>query len=284
MDPIWNGSSVPIITWKIANCNHGDDGDPGIILRVKNGTYDPYINYFADRLKQWLAGPDGIYGNDDDRRAYLRLGHEMNGNWYSWSTGSTPDDYVAGWRHTYEILTNKGLDPTRLQWIWSASAQDIGKYIAEKYWVGENYTHWLGVDEYNWGSSRSWSHWQTPNEVFDNIIGRLRKLSSTLPLSLNEYGTVGVRVGNTTDIQAKNEWISQICDYFDTMNLKMVSYFNDDEPDQDIMIFGGTHGDVVWNNYNTYSAYKNCLQSNSWIESNNTNPRLLTDEQFAGRF
>ena len=74
MDKIWNGSSIPIITWKIANCNHGDGGDPGIMKFVSNGTYDPYIHHFADRLKIWLAGPDGIYGNDDDRRAFLRLG------------------------------------------------------------------------------------------------------------------------------------------------------------------------------------------------------------------
>ena len=208
----------------------------------------------------------------------------MNGNWYSWSTGSTPSDYIAGWRHTYDILSSKGLDPTRLQWIWSVNSPDVGQYTAEEYWVGDNYTHWLGIDGYNWGSSESWSKWMLPNEVFDNMIGRLRKLSLTKPMSFNEYGTVGVRVGNMTDVQAKNEWLRQACDYLDTNNIKMASYFNVDEPHQDIMIFGGTHGDVVWNNFNTYSAYKDCLQSISWIQSNVTNPRLLTDDQFAGRF
>jgi hypothetical protein len=79
MDYAWNHSSVPLITWLIANCNHGDGGDPGIMKFVSNGTYDPYINQFSDRLKKWLAGPDGIYGNDDDRRAYLRPGMKFNG-------------------------------------------------------------------------------------------------------------------------------------------------------------------------------------------------------------
>ncbi len=79
MDKIWNHSSIPLITWKIANCNHGDRGDPGITKLVSNGTYDPYINQFSDRLKKWLAGADGIYGNDDDRRAYLRLGMKSDG-------------------------------------------------------------------------------------------------------------------------------------------------------------------------------------------------------------
>jgi hypothetical protein len=45
---------------------------------VNNNTFDGYINQFSDRLKQWLAGPDDIYGNDDDRRAYLRLGIKLD--------------------------------------------------------------------------------------------------------------------------------------------------------------------------------------------------------------
>jgi hypothetical protein len=198
--------------------------------------------------------------------------------------GSTPSDYVAGWRHTYEIYSNKGINNTRLQWVWSVNTQDLGQYTAENYWVGDNYTDWLGIDGYNWGSSESWSHWEWPNEVFDNMVGRLRKLSSTKPLSFNEFGTVGKRVGNTTDVQSKNEWLRQVCDYINNNNIKMASYFNVDEPNQDIMIFGGTHGDIIWNNFKAYSAYKYCLQSNDWIEPNITNPRLLTDDQFAGRF
>jgi hypothetical protein len=79
----WNRSIVPLITWMIANCNHGDSGDPGIMKFVRNGTYDSYINQFSDIVKKWLAGPDGIYGNDDDRRAYIRLGMTFDGIAYS---------------------------------------------------------------------------------------------------------------------------------------------------------------------------------------------------------
>ncbi len=118
---------------------------------------------------------------------YLCLVHEMNGNWYPWSAGSTPNDYVLGWRHIYDIFSNKGLDPTRLQWIWSVSGLDVGQYTAEEYWVGENYTYWLGVDGYDWGASQTWSKQQSPNEVFDNMMDRIRKFSSTKPISINEY-------------------------------------------------------------------------------------------------
>jgi hypothetical protein len=74
---IWNSSSIPVITWQLFGC--GDISQPGIVKLVNNKTYDAYINQFSDRLKQWLAGPDGIYGNGDDRRAYLRLGMKSKG-------------------------------------------------------------------------------------------------------------------------------------------------------------------------------------------------------------
>jgi hypothetical protein len=209
----------------------------------------------------------------------------MNGNWYPWSAGSTPSDYVLGWHHVYDIFSNNGLDPTRLQWIWSVSGLDVGQYTAEEYWVGENYTHWLGLDGYNWGKSQGWSKWESPNEVFDNMMGRLRNLSSTKPISINEFGTSSQVIGNVSDVQAKTEWLNQVCDYLsNSSDIKMATYFNVDDGNADWMVFGGKYGDVVWNNLTAYSAYKNCLQTNEWIEPNITNPRLITDEQFAGRF
>ncbi|CAF1362460.1 unnamed protein product [Adineta steineri] len=282
MNSIWNRSMIPFITWEITLCNHTNEDDSGITIRINNNSYDPYINKFGDRMKNWLAGPDGIYGTNDDRRAFVRLGHEMNGNWYSWSKGSIPNNFVLAWRHTYNILLNKGINATRLQWVWSVASKDYGQYTAEDYWVGANYTDWLGINVFNAGSSANGSKWEWPNEILDNMMGRFNKLSSTKPISVNAYATVGVRTGNTTDVQSKNEWLRQMCDYINNNNIKMASYYNADQPTQDNMVFGGTHGDVIWNNYKAYSAYRNCLQTNDWIEPNMNNPRLITDKQFTG--
>jgi len=209
----------------------------------------------------------------------------MNGNWYPWSMGSLPSEYVAAWRHVHDLLAQKGLESTRLQWIWSVAAIDVGQYTAEEYWVGENYTDWLGIDGYNSGAYHTWSKWQTPNEVFDNMIGRLRKLSLTKPICINEYGSTNMRTPNVTDVQAKNQWLDQACQYLrNSTDIKFASYFNIDYFDGDWAILGGAYGDTTWNNFKAYSAYKNCLQSNEWIETNMTNPRLITDDQFAGRF
>ncbi len=69
---IWNNKTIPLITWQLFECDYKNQ--PGITKLVINNTFDTYINQFGDRLKTWLAGNDGIYGNGDDRRIYLRLG------------------------------------------------------------------------------------------------------------------------------------------------------------------------------------------------------------------
>jgi hypothetical protein len=72
MNEAWNRSAVPLIKWKVYDCGARDQ--PGIMKLIVNNTFDGYLYQFSNRLKRWLAGPDGIYGTDDDRRAYLRLG------------------------------------------------------------------------------------------------------------------------------------------------------------------------------------------------------------------
>ncbi len=72
LNNLWNSRSIPLITWQLFEC--GYRSHPGIIKLVNNNTFDIYLNQFSDRLKKWLAGNDSIYGTNDDRRAYLRLG------------------------------------------------------------------------------------------------------------------------------------------------------------------------------------------------------------------
>jgi hypothetical protein len=206
----------------------------------------------------------------------------MNGNWYPWSLNSTPTDYILAWQHIHDIISNKSLDSTRLQWIWCVGNVDVGSYTAENYWVGENYIDWIGIDGYNFGTSQTWSTWLWPNQVFDNMIQRLNSLSSTKPICINEYATTSIFSSNISNIQSKLNWLNQFCVYiFNNNQIKMVSYFNQDK-ETDWAIFGGIHGDTIWNNFSVYSSYNNCLQLNYWISSDNTNQRILTDQQFAG--
>ncbi len=64
--------------------------------------------------------------------------------------------------------------------------------------------------------------------------------------------------------------------------VKLISYFNL-EKETDWAVFGGTRGDVTVGGSLAYSGYKDGSTQTNFISSNISNPRLLTDAQFAGQ-
>jgi hypothetical protein len=191
LNGIWNSQhSVPDISL-------GDDGaEVGCSSRtcpsnynqtIADGTYDTYLNRSAQDLKAWLAGPDGIYGNADDRRVYLEFCTEMNGDWNSWSpgvSGNTVSSFVAMWRHVYNIFAVvNGLDSNHVQWVYTVSASDHNATgTIENLYPGSSYTNWVGVDGYLRYST------DTASSIFDTAISRLNTLSSNKPIFIVEFG------------------------------------------------------------------------------------------------
>jgi mannan endo-1,4-beta-mannosidase len=281
---IWNNKNIPMITWE--PFTSGSTTPDNIEVLIANGQFDGYINTWADKLKTFLSGADGVYNTGDDRRAYLRLAHEMNGDWYSWSAakgGNSPTDYVNMWKHTKDIFDAKGMDASRLQWVWSVNNTDVGGFSAEQYYPGDAYVNWVAIDGYNWGTSQSWSSWQTPSQVFDNMIGRLNAMS-TRPIAITEVGS-STATSSGTSLTAKSQWMTNMFNYAVNKNIKMVSWFNQDK-ETDWAAFGGANGDSTYKanktNYKAYTAYKTGITPASYSGSDTTNPRLLSDTYFAG--
>lgn len=273
---VWNNKNIPMITWEPMHTNAPND----IEARIANGQYDTYINAWADKMKIFLSGADGVYGTADDRRAYLRLGHEMNGNWYPWSAAvgaNTPADYINMWKHVRAIFSAKGMESTRLQWVWCVNNEDVGGFAAESFYPGDAFVDWIAVDGYNWGLTESWSSWKGPADTYGNMIGRLRAISAR-PLAATEFAS-------TTEGGNKASWIGDTYSYLASQNVKMVVWFNEDK-ETDWAVFGGTGGDTTFKYgrvtyYKAYSSYKTAV--NTYTSGPDTNnPRLLTDAQFAG--
>ena len=82
-----------------------------------------------------------------------------------------------------------------------------------------------------------------------------RNLSSAKLICINEYRTISLSMGNISNIQSKLDWLAQFCDFINNKNIKMASYFNKVK-ETDWPSFGVLHGDIVWHNYSTYSAYR----------------------------
>jgi mannan endo-1,4-beta-mannosidase len=278
---VWDNHNVPMITWEPFT---GQATPSDVDARVARGEYDSYVVAWARRLKLFLSGPDGVYGSRDDRRAYLRFAHEMNGNWYPWAPGSggnTPADYVNMWRRVHGIFAAQGLDPTRLQWVWAVNAQDVGGYRAEEFFPGDPYVDWVGVDGYNWGTSDPKASWVSPSRVYDPMVSRLRAISRR-PLSVSECATTS-STATASSVQAKSQWITDFYDYAGSRDVRMVAWFNTDK-ETDWAVFGGGLGDGTFGyggkTYRTYAAYRTAVSQPRLTAADDKNPRLLTDQEF----
>lgn len=280
---IWANGNVPMVTWEPFT---GGQTPADIEVRIAAGQYDAYIRTWAGRLKVFLSGPNGVFGNTDDRRVYLRLGHEMNGNWYPWSAAAgnnSPADYVAMWRRVVGIFDSMGLDANHLQWVWCVNADDVGGFAAETFYPGDAYVDWVAIDGYNWGASQTWSTWKTPAQTYDALLTRVRGLT-TRPVALTEFASTSATVTGTS-VSAKSAWISDVFAYVTLNQIKMVCWF-DDNKETDWAFFGGANGDGQYKfgrtTYRTYSAYKTAISAPAFSASDPANPRLITDAQFAG--
>lgn len=284
---VWANGNVPVVSWEPYLCSPAATPND-IEARAGRGDHDAYLGAWADRMKVFVSGPDGSLGTADDRRVYIRLAHEMNGDWYPWGAadgGGSAAGYVLMWQRIRGIFWQKGLDARTVQWIWAVNHEDVGSVGAEDYYPGDAYVDWIGIDGYNWGASQSWSSWRSPDEVFAPMVARLRRLT-TLPLALTETASTTAMPGKV-DIAAKSQWITQLFGYATaaTTGARMIVWFNEDK-EADWAVFGGTNGDETYRSgrtsYKAYRSYRAAAQSPGMLSSGTGNPRLLTDAFFAG--
>ncbi|KUI28499.1 endoglucanase [Mycobacterium sp. IS-1742] len=133
---------------------------------------------------------------------HLRFAHEFNGDWYPWTPaqGTTPDVYVAAWRHTHDLFRRAGA--TNVRWMWSPDAMSRGDQPLSAWFPGDDYVDVVGIDGYNWGTTRPWSRWTPPVELFGPAVTEVRALTGR-PMMLAE-------VGCAEDGGDKADWISAL--------------------------------------------------------------------------
>jgi len=286
----WNEKyHVPLITWMPYAYRNWTAPNPNDI--ISSGGYDDYINNFAKKLKVFLSGPDGFFGNGDDRRAYVRFAHQMNGNWFPWSpscswsceqTGQsirqTSDSFVNMWQHVVNVLENVGIhNATRLQMVWSVNNINFQDPLT-KFYPGDTYVDWIGVDGYNFGDTLPSHGWEPAATVFKDVFYNGRKVSSQKPLAVTEFGTV-TSPKETTD---KVKWIDDSFKIFNDQKVGMILCYNVDAGKTDFAVFDGANGDETYSDtYNGYSSYRKAIQGDwNMIGTNSTNARLISDDVF----
>ena len=176
---ISNHGSIPLVTLEFWNASVSTSVmTGGSYKQIANGSMDAYLIKYANNAKNF------------GKPVWLRPFHEMNGNWYPWAgtaAGNTPADFIAAWRHVRTIFNNAGA--TNVKFVWSPNADSVPNTTANaigKYWPGESYVDYIGIDGYNFGTTAS--TWRSFSSVMGPAYQTCAALSATKPIFIAETG------------------------------------------------------------------------------------------------
>lgn len=190
------GGRLPLITWE-------PDGQS--LAGIAAGTYDGILRAFADGVK---ATPGTVY---------VRPFPEMNGNWEPWN--GDPTLFVKAWRHMVDVFRQQGADNVR--WVWCPNVTDEPNTPAnamENYYPGSAYVDVLGLDGFNWGTSQSWSQWQSFQQIFARPYARVTALGPQ-PVWI-------VEVASTSSGGDKATWVTNMLADNALPRVKALVWFN----------------------------------------------------------
>ena len=177
---------------------------------IISGSQDAVIKARASAIKAFA------------KPVYLRWGAEMNGDWYAWSgpqSGDDPSLYIAAWRHIHDVFRAMGV--TNVSWVWAPNADSKPGGVDPtswnnwtRYYPGDEYVDWVGIDGYNWGGSEWSSFGAIFGPVYDSYAGRK-------PIMICETGSVETGGNKAAWIANAGDWMKshdgvRAFVYFDT--------------------------------------------------------------------
>ncbi|MXP61878.1 glycosidase [Roseomonas sp. M0104] len=175
-----------------------------------SGAYNRYYVTAAQALAKTKPWPDGTIK--------VRLGWEMNGDWFPWAARGKEKDFVATFRHIVDAFRSVS-DKFRFEWnINYGEAMD-----PLKAYPGDSYVDVIGMDFY-------WKHQYLPNDpvkafeaIRDNRYG-LRFIEDFAaqrgkPTAYSEWGIQGDNAGPF--IQLFRDWVGR-------HNVLYTNYWNHD--------------------------------------------------------
>ena len=169
--------AIPHVTWEPWIIGE----DVLYLDNILNGEWDSYIEQWAQSAKEFKYP------------FFLRVGHEMNGNWYPWSgyqNDKDPKKFVAAYKHIYDIFKEVGAD--NAIWIWCPMDTEVphSKWnYYTNYYPGDEYVDWIGLDGYNWGNTQNWSHWTSFRSIFKKRYDEIVELYPSKPIMIGEFGS-----------------------------------------------------------------------------------------------
>lgn len=200
------GGYLPHITW-----------EPMMGLpELMSGKYDNDIRKYGEAI--------AAFG----KPVILRFAHEFNGDWYPWSILNEElvpaSVYVTAFKYVHAKIRAAGA--TNAHWVWApnnASGAKNPQSLAS-YYPGDEYVDLIGMDGYNFGTSQTWSSWQSFSQIFSDLYGWIQQHHPNKPVFISEMGT-------SSTGGSKAAWINDMFVQLKTNFPKVISivWFNIDK-------------------------------------------------------
>lgn len=177
MDNINSRGAMPLVVWEPWTPGGGLEQPAFRLANIVRGDHNAYIDVWAAR-----AAADG-------RPFYLSFAPEMNGDWRPWGAGvngNTAQDYVAAWRHIHGRFAAAGA--TNVRWVWAPNVADGPYPPMERFYPGDAYVDWVGLDGYNWGTVPGDARWRSFAKTFGPSYDALRALTDK-PIIITEFAS-----------------------------------------------------------------------------------------------
>jgi beta-mannanase len=168
-----NAGRIAMVKWQPSNIALDD---------IISGVYDAMIVMRATSVAS------------SGHRFFLVWGHEMNGNWYTWSgvlNGMSSAKYIAAYHHIHDLFVANGA--TNAVWTWcpnNGSVPNEAWNSAINYYPGDAYVDWACFDGYNWGATNN-QVWQTVQQVYGSIYAALNPLGKPIMIGETASGEIG---------------------------------------------------------------------------------------------
>lgn len=181
MEAVTSRGAMPMVTWVPRDPTKGKANKQQLKYAPRTiaaGEHDDYIQRWARGAAEW------------GKPMYIRFAHEMNTFWYPWGVGvndNTSAEYVAAWRHIVDIFRQEGA--TNVHWVWSPNVSTETSPSFEEIYPGDDYVDGIALDGYNWGTTQSWSRWQTLAEVLGPDYDKVTALAPSKPFMIAEMGS-----------------------------------------------------------------------------------------------
>lgn len=198
--------------------------DGSLVPDIAAGRQDGYLDRFARDAR------------DSGREIYLRFGHEMNGQWMSYSAGA-PDGspaylFVRAWRRLVDRFRAQGAGNVRFVWCPNESDfPDRPGNRLEDYWPGEDHVDIAGFDAYNWSNqepARGDGSWRSFEQLVAGPYERITRLTSR-PVWLGEFGTTEAVSGVDPVGADKGDWFRDMFASTRFPRLEALVYFSEDD-------------------------------------------------------